>query len=147
MSHTIDDLLAFIEQCDDLGTLRQVRLVADKKVKAINASKKAKALSETHRYSKWSLDVAQALWASVQANYPLSNEPNLQQWAEDIDKIERLDKKPRELIIALAKFSQQDDFWRQQVRSGVSLRRHFMKLYVRAKELHDKQQKGRVHVV
>lgn len=146
MSHTIKDVLAFIEQAD-VEDLRTVRLAAQKRIDTANKAKKAGALSETHRYSKWSLDVAQALWASVQANYPLSNEPNLQQWAEDIDKIERLDKKPRELIVALAKFSQQDDFWRQQVRSGVSLRRHFMKLYVKAKELHDKQQKGRVHVV
>lgn len=54
-------------------------------------------------------------------------------WAEDIEKLHRIDGYDYKLITAVADWSQQDNFWKQNIRSGATLRKQFTKLLVRIK--------------
>lgn len=85
-------------------------------------------------YSERSMQYAQYLEAAVKSRYPFYKQINLEQWATDIYKITRLDGYQFGLVGAVLKWSQQDPFWRQQIRSGANLRKHFQTLLVRMNE-------------
>ncbi len=48
-----------------------------------------------------------------------------ERWAKDIDKLNRIDKKPWAEIGSLILWSQQDEFWHQNILSGGKLRKHY----------------------
>lgn len=138
-----DDVLQYIAQnADQPELLKPIRLAADKAIKASNTAAK-KELAP--KYGQTAMAMAQWLWEQVSARYPYLKEPNLQQWADDIDKLERIDKQPYDHIKIALLFSQQDTFWRQQVRSGANLRKHYEKLLVKAQEA--QQTRGGVYSV
>lgn len=133
------DVLAYIAaHADEPALLKPIRLAADKAIKAYNAQ----SGTDKHIAAKYSADalkMANWLWQQVQSRYPYVNEPNIEQWADDIDKLVRVDKQPLDYIKLALLFSQQDTFWRQQVRSGANLRKHYEKLLVKAQELQAKR--------
>ena len=49
----------------------------------------------------------------------------------------------------ILQYSQQYDFWKQNIRSGRALRRHFDKIYVKTKSKYDKEinKKNKVHII
>lgn len=134
----------------DTADLRAIRLAAQKAEKAQQPTRQI-----TQREADpWAFVIADSLQLAVAQRYPhIAKQPiaeqkkTVQRWALDIEAIHRIDKQPIELVTALAKYSQQDSFWRQQVRSGANLRKHFAQLYVKAKEQYERQQKGQVHSV
>ena len=81
-----------------------------------------------------SQQLASGLWWKVKERYPFLKQPNLTEWANDIDKLNRVDEYDWQIILLVLKWSQHDDFWRQQIRSGKALRKHFEKLLVAIKE-------------
>lgn len=134
-----DDVLAYIMLHEnEPELLRPIRLAADKAIKK-NNSHVLLSKGNQYKYSMWAMDEANKLWASVKENYPFSPEPKLEQWAHDIWAIHRLDGYAYEVIDGVLRFSQYDEFWRQQVRSGANLRKHFVKVLVKAKEYQQKQ--------
>lgn len=54
-------------------------------------------------------------------------------WARDIEKLHRIDGYDYKLIQAVLEWSQQDDFWKQNIRSGATLRKQFTQLLIRIK--------------
>jgi hypothetical protein len=98
------------------------------------------------RPTPWAMDMAEILYKLSSENYPRVKEPDLAAWAYDIDKLNRIDKQDTTLIEGIMKWSQTDDFWKQQIRSGQALRRHFEKLYIAGKAKYDTR-KGKVHHV
>lgn len=131
---TLEDAIEYISATDELAVLRKIRLEADKAIK-----RRRLPQATTYHFSPWALSAAQALWVAIQERYPFTAEPNLGQWADDIDKLQRLDNYKPELIQAVIRWSQQDQFWRQQVRSGANLRKHFVKMLIRIKEERSRQ--------
>lgn len=65
-----------------------------------------------------------------------------EKWAADIEKLHRIDGHDYQTILAVMNWSQNDDFWKQNIRSGAKLRKHFDDLLVRATS-----QKQRVMVI
>lgn len=61
----------------------------------------------------------------------------LEQWQEDIEKINRIDGYDYAIIQAVIAWSQDDDFWKKNIRSGSKLRKQFERLLVEAKVEHD----------
>ncbi|MCK9526204.1 MAG: phage replisome organizer N-terminal domain-containing protein [Limnochordia bacterium] len=59
---------------------------------------------------------------------------DLTNWAQEMDKINRLDHRSFEVIEAVIKFSQSDSFWKTNVLSPSSLRKNFPKLYLQQKK-------------
>lgn len=56
-----------------------------------------------------------------------------ERWAKDIEKLHRIDGYDYEIIKSVMDWSQQDDFWKQNIRSGSKLRKQFENLLVRIK--------------
>ncbi len=53
------------------------------------------------------------------------SEEDLQRWADDIDKLNRIDGYEWELISDILQFSQRDKFWQSNILSGAKLRKQF----------------------
>lgn len=148
--HTFEDtvnqlsVLEWINQNkDNTALLKPVRLAADKAIKAANGSVTVKK----YNYTEFSMRVATDLLASIKNNYPLTPQPNLEQWAHDIECIVRIDKYDRRVVEGAMRFSQFDEFWRQQIQSGANLRKHMVKVCVKAKEYQQKQLGQQVYKV
>lgn len=79
--------------------------------------------------------LAEILHTLILVNYPFVklNEKQLRQWAKDIDKIHRIDGYDWQVIEGVIRWSQDDDFWKQNIRSGAKLRKQFETLLVRVK--------------
>lgn len=79
--------------------------------------------------------LAQVLHTLMSVNYHFLkvDEKQLRQWAKDIDKLNRIDGYDWETIEAVIRWSQEDDFWKQNIRSGAKLRKQFETLLVRIK--------------
>lgn len=76
------------------------------------------------------LRLADLLATKVKANNPsgLARDVQPAKWAEDIDKLHRLDKQPWPLIEKVLIWSQNDSFWKQNIRSGFKLRKQWSQL-------------------
>lgn len=77
-----------------------------------------------------------ARWLSKQVltRYPYTKahgEDTLQRWADDIDKCNRLDGYEWEDISDVIRFSQQDKFWQENIRSGAAVRKQFETLMIK----------------
>jgi hypothetical protein len=85
------------------------------------------------------------LFDSVKSNFPFTkSEPG--KWAPDIQKLHRIDGYEYALIEAVLKWSQQDSFWKGNIRSAANLRKHFETLLVRIKVEQDKKQGNFINV-
>lgn len=56
-----------------------------------------------------------------------------ERWATDIERMHRLDGRTWEAIAACIDWSQRDDFWRQNILSGETLRKHYDRMSDRAR--------------
>lgn len=65
---------------------------------------------------------------------------------EEMNRIARIDQKPYVIIEKVIEWSQQDEFWRQNIRSVSRLRKQFDTMLIKAKTEHD-QKKDRVVVL
>lgn len=140
-----DDVLAYIMLHEnEPELLKPIRLAADKAIKAANAAKRQGKLAQP-KVDPVFTNMAMWLAEQVRQRYPYAPEANIEQWAADIEKIVRLDKQEFGNVKVALIFSQQDNFWRQQIRSGANLRKHFVKLLVKAQE--HKPQAGKVYSV
>lgn len=70
-----------------------------------------------------------------------------EQWATDIDKINRIDGYSWEVIEAVLKWSQEDSFWKQNIRSGSKLRKQFERLLISVKTELDKNKSHAMEVL
>jgi hypothetical protein len=79
-------------------------------------------------------DTADWLWSQVKERYPFLKQPDLYIWSQEIEKIHRLDGKDWQMIKMVTYWSQNDPFWRQQIRSGANLRKHFETMMIKVYE-------------
>lgn len=68
-------------------------------------------------------------------------------WSADIEKIHRIDGYDWAIIEATLKWSLNDDFWKQNIRSGAKFRKQFERLLIAAKAEHDNQRKHGVDII
>jgi len=82
---------------------------------------------------KWELTsdevrLSKKLYFLILERNPQHKEPNFQSWANHMDKIIRIDKRPIQMIEKVIEWSQQDSFWRNNILSTNKLRIHFDRL-------------------
>lgn len=77
--------------------------------------------------------LAKYLFELIRENNPTHKEPNLQNWAKDIDKMIRLDKREVDDIEAVIYWCQHDDFWSRNVLSTSKLRIQYDQLKAKMK--------------
>lgn len=133
--------LRFIENDATEEELKALRKAINKRLKPVGG----KIIAQ---WTSRDMELAHGLYELVKRNYsfiPDANDQLLISWATDINKLVRLDGYDPKLVEAVIRWSQQDEFWRQNVRSGGALRKHFVKMLVKIKET--KAAKGGVYSV
>lgn len=83
--------------------------------------------------------LASTLQELVMENFDFikKNPKDVETWAKDIERIHRIDGYDWLIIEAVIRWSQNDDFWKQNIRSGAKLRKKFEDLLIKAKVEHD----------
>ena len=126
----LEDILSYMESAPR-EELMKIRNIATKL-----AYPKGGRVMVSNNGGKWqdkteSMRLAELLWFTVKDNYEFMSKPDLIKWAEPIDKLNRIDKRDWKLIQKVIIWATKDDFWKQNVRSGEALRRHFEKCLVK----------------
>lgn len=81
--------------------------------------------------SPLSVELCEFFISKIKENNPKFKQPNIDQWANDMDKIIRLDKREPEEIKAVIAFCQSDEFWKSNILSPKKLREKFDMLYMK----------------
>lgn len=132
----LEDIVIFIERHkEDLDSLTTIRRAAAKHEKKLKEARKASKVK--HLCTSEAKEIAEYMAKEIHQRFWWL-EPNLEDMGEQIDYIHRIDGHPFEIIKRVAIFSQTDDFWRQNIRSGQKLRKHFTSLLIKAKDFHTK---------
>lgn len=78
--------------------------------------------------------LARLLAVCIQDNKPDASFPEttIQSWADEIDKLIRLDKAKVDDIAEVIQWCQKDDFWKANILSGKALRKQFLRLSIKA---------------
>lgn len=100
------------------------------------------ATSRQHKLSKVKLSkvnltsedykLATLLKELIKENLPTFKDPNIDNWASDINKLHRIDKYTYEQIEYIIKWCQDDSFWRSNILSASKLRKQFIQLVAKA---------------
>lgn len=83
---------------------------------------------KTTNYSRVDMETAQYLLKLVQTNMSYVKTPTaarMADWADAIRKLREIDGYKPELITKVIEWTQNDNFWRTNIRSGVKLREKF----------------------
>lgn len=97
-----------------------------------NNDNKKDTRKKTYEESSIEYKLASHLYQEILKNNPEHRKPDIQKWANDIRlMIERDNRKP-EKIKGMIEWSQNDDFWRSNILSTTSLRKHYDKMNIQA---------------
>ena len=91
-------------------------------------SRKAKKVVNTS-FDQKHLDIANEIYRIVNATVK-TRQPDMSAWANEIRKIDVIDKIPINSILKVFKAANRDDFWSMNVRSPKKLRKHWDRLYM-----------------
>lgn len=102
---------------------------------------KNKDIKKDKEANKEAEAIANELADKILENYSFKKitEKHINTWSDDIEKLNRLDGYEYDLIRATMIWSQQDDFWKQNIQSGSKLRDKFETLLVRIKTEQESQ--------
>ncbi|WP_093670055.1 hypothetical protein [Sporolactobacillus nakayamae] len=105
---------------------------------------KEKTSCRKTKFSDEHLEMANLLLSLIQANNPNYKAPSkLEKWANDIRLMMERDKRTKEQVEYLIRWSQRDDFWSTVILSPNSLRKGFDKMVARCRqESKQKQSRG-----
>ena len=119
------------------GTSKNKALPLVKNKHTNNTNKEQDLNKENTKGSKYkftlsSMTLAQLLYSLIKKQNPAWYvEPSFEQWASDIDKIHRIDKRTYKQIEYVIRWTQKDDFWKKNILSPSKLRKQFNTLVVR----------------
>jgi len=100
------------------------------------------------KYNEKDVELTKLLFAKMQENTPHRKlRPPKDDDYEHINKLNRLDGAPYELIQAVIEWSQQDEFWTPNIRSTYKLREHYDKLELQARKYYNDRQSKRTVVL
>lgn len=85
------------------------------------------------KVSSIDLELSNIFVSHIKENLPTFKEPDINKWAEEIERIHRIDQRPYDLIKAVIIWSQQHSFWRKNILSPAKLRKQFDRLCIEAK--------------
>ena len=91
-------------------------------------SRKIKKVDHT-RFDQKHLDIANEIYRIINDTVK-TKQPNMSAWANEIRKIDVIDKIPIDNILKVFKAANRDDFWSMNIRSPQKLRKHWDRLYV-----------------
>ena len=92
------------------------------------ATKNTKKVVNTS-FDQKHLDIANEIYRIINATVK-TKQPDMSAWANEIRKIDVIDKIPIDNIMKVFKAANKDDFWSMNIRSPQKLRKHWDRLYV-----------------
>jgi hypothetical protein len=78
-------------------------------------------------FKKQHMQIAEAMYEIINATTK-TRKPNFGHWANDIRKLNLIDKIPIDKILLVFKVANKDEFWSMNVRSPKKLRKHWDRL-------------------
>ena len=125
-------------KADNKWTTNEQQMDTNKKVKKVK--KDSSSSSPTPKTKLFEPDSnpyqgAQYLARHKAINFPKLKPPTeqlLQQWADAIDKLNRIDGFEWEDISDTLRFAMRDDFWQKNILGGPTFRKQFEKIYTKA---------------
>lgn len=94
-------------------------------------------LLNKYKYTPTSKKFAELLYSLIKEQNPAWYvEPNFEQWAADIEKIHRIDKRTYRQIEFTIRWAQNDNFWRKNILSPAKLRKQFNTLVIQITNQH-----------
>lgn len=103
------------------------------KVKEIKENEIKEKSSKVFADDSEEIILAAKLKELILHNNPKAKVPNdLQKWAQEIDRMIRIDKRTPEEIKAVIEFSQNDSFWSANILSAKALRKQFDRLFMQS---------------
>lgn len=98
-----------------------------------------KSLVERVNYSKSDVVLTELLYSLVKENYPfLKEKNNVEKDYAEMNRLSRIDGFNYKQIEFIIKWATHDDFWKQNIRSVLKLRKQFESLLIKAKGEYDK---------
>ncbi len=124
-----------------------------KKITVINNDKRSlsKMIPTKENYTKENyspnsdeIRMAQLLFSFIQKRNPGHKKPDMEKWATHIDRMIRLDNRSIEDIEKIIKWSQEDEFWQNNILSTVKLRDKYdqLKLKMESENGHARRGNG-----
>jgi len=92
------------------------------------ATKNTKKVVNTS-FDQKHLDIANEIYRIINATVK-TKQPDMSAWANEIRKIDVIDKIPIDNIMKVFKAANKDDFWSMNIRSPQKLRKHWDRLYM-----------------
>jgi hypothetical protein len=96
--------------------MKQVEVEVEEKVEG-----KEHPAGDAHRLARLLLDL-------IREHNPDHKQPNLDRWAQDMDRAIRLDHRTPQQLEAIIRFAQDHDFWHRNILSGEKVRAKFDRL-------------------
>lgn len=78
------------------------------------------------------INLARLLFDLMRKNNPRCREPNMKAWAKTVDLMLRIDKRTRDEVERILRWSQADTFWHKNILSPEKLRKHFDRMTMQA---------------
>ena len=115
IEYTVDKILNLLE---DRERGQESRKATKNTKKVVNTS-----------FDQKHLDIANEIYRIINATVK-TKQPNMSAWANEIRKIDVIDRIPINNIMKVFKAANRDDFWSMNVRSPQKLRKHWDRLYM-----------------
>ena len=115
-----------------IDKLEKIERRADKILEILESStKKPNQIKKTVEasYTQKHADIANEMYQTINATVK-TRQPNLVVWANEIRKLNEIDKIPVGKILDVFKAANKDDFWSMNIRSPQKLRKHWDRLHL-----------------
>ena len=96
-----------------------------------SSTKKPNQIKKTVKpsYTQKHADIANEMYQTINATVK-TRQPNLVVWANEIRKLNEIDKIPIDKILDVFKAANRDSFWSMNIRSPQKLRKHWDRLHL-----------------
>ena len=105
---------------------------------------KVKKSKEVYVENSIEFQLSKLLYDCILQNNPNHKNPDFQKWAEQVDKMIRLDKRTPKQIEYLIRWTQNDSFWKGNILSTKKLRDQFDQLAIKVKEVKNNKDQPKV---
>ena len=112
--------------------LEHIECIVDKILEILESStKKPNQIKKTVKpsYTQKHADIANEMYQTINATVK-TRQPNLVVWANEIRKLNEIDKIPIDKILDVFKAANRDSFWSLNIRSPQKLRKHWDRLHL-----------------
>ena len=101
---------------------------------AKNSPSSSSSSSSSYKDTSREVYYSNKLYTLIVERNPNFKKPNLQNWAQTIDRTHRLDKRSWQDINDVIEWCQKDDFWQDNILSPTKLRNKFDQLFMKMKK-------------